>query len=147
MMKLLITALIFTLSTYIYSQTGSTVSATLEWDPNPASENVTGYRIHWGTNPKVYTQSMNVTETTGKVSGLSKNVTYYFAVTAVRGSQESLFSDEVSSLYTEPEPQPPKPPYSISSNGGVKVNPDGSVDLTVEGIEGGYCEVETSYDF
>jgi hypothetical protein len=34
-------------------------------------------------------------------------------------------------------------PYKITL---VEVNPDGSVDITVAGTAGGYCEVETSFD-
>ena len=62
-------------------------SATLEWDP-VVDNNLSGYRIYFGTAPGTYSQSAgqgygvgNVT--TYRLAGLSSATRYYFAVTAV----------------------------------------------------------------
>jgi hypothetical protein len=75
-------------------------AATLAWDPvtNPVPS---GYRVYFGLAPRSYSQAFgqgiavgNVTTFT--VMGLSNQTTYYFAVTAVDGSNnESVFSNEV----------------------------------------------------
>lgn len=74
-------------------------SVTLAWDPSPGID-VAGYKIHWGTASRTYT---NVTSaaatTTASMSGLLVGTTYYFAATAVDTSgMESGYSNEVSIL-------------------------------------------------
>ena len=75
-------------------------SATLAWDP-VAADNLSGYRVYFGTMTRSYAQLPgeglpvgNVTTYT--VSGLSSGMRYYFAVTAVDTlGNESGFSQEV----------------------------------------------------
>jgi hypothetical protein len=73
-------------------------SVTLAWDPNPPSENVTNYVIHYGNGPRSYPYSTNVgTTTTATVYDLQEGTNWFFAVTAVGPSgQESEYSNEVT---------------------------------------------------
>lgn len=132
--------LVFSLPTF--SQLEPTASVTLAWDANDPGDNIKNYTVHWGTSPKTYTHSLNVTSTTAKISGLSKALTYYFAVTATNATSTSDYSNEVFSKYEAPVKVAP---YSIPGSS-LKVGPDGKVEFEVVGIENGYCVVETSYD-
>ena len=59
-----------------------------------------GYRLYYGTSSGSYPLSVEVSKVTAyTVSGLTNNLTYYFAVTAYDTSaNESGFSNEVSKL-------------------------------------------------
>jgi fibronectin type III domain protein len=82
------------------SQLHAAQNIMLNWDPNPAP-NLAGYRIYYGTSSGVYTQEINVGNTTATlVSNLTEGRTYFFAVTAYNTAAESLPSNEVS--YTVP---------------------------------------------
>jgi hypothetical protein len=82
------------------SQLHAAQNVTLKWDPDPAS-NLAGYRLYYGTSSGVYTQEINVGNTTATlVSNLTEGRTYFFAVTAYNSAAESLPSNEVS--YTVP---------------------------------------------
>jgi len=76
--------------------TGAAMAAdvTLAWDANTEPE-VTGYKLHWSTvNEIPFTDSvdvLNVTQYT--ITGLTENVTYFFAATAYSATQESQYSD------------------------------------------------------
>lgn len=75
-------------------------SATLQWAASTDSR-VDGYRVYWGVSPRVYQQSqgagMRASSTTSHtISNLPAGKTYYFAVTAIDGSNESAFSAEAS---------------------------------------------------
>lgn len=86
--------------TVSYTPTTSN-SATLAWDP-VTDNNLSGYRIYFGTASGTYTQSAgqgysvgNVT--TYRLTGLSSATLYYFAVTAVDYlGNESAKSNETS---------------------------------------------------
>jgi chitodextrinase len=73
-------------------------TATLEWDPVAGAAN---YLIYYGTAPRTYLQAPGAgiaagNVTTYTVMGLSRGVRYYFAATAVDGSNnESALSNEV----------------------------------------------------
>src|SRR5258706_7111295 len=75
-------------------------SVTLAWDPSPDS-GIGGYILHYGTNSRSYVTAVDVGNvTTNTVTGLTRNVTYFFAVTAYNTSGlESDLSNEIS--YTE----------------------------------------------
>jgi hypothetical protein len=93
-------------------------SVTLAWDPAP---NMAGYRLYCGTTSRVYTQTIEVGNTTTTlVSNLVAGQTYFFAIAAYNSAGlESPFSNEVSypvSL-TAPTPTPT-----------VNTKPDGSLD-------------------
>lgn len=87
----------------------ATQSVTLSWDesPDPA---VAGYRLYAGTSSGVYTQTVEVgNSTTTPVSNLIEDTTYFFSVTAYNTSlEESTFSNEVS--YKTPGAPPSQTP-------------------------------------
>jgi hypothetical protein len=101
---------------------------TLAWDP---ATDVAGYRLYCGTASGVYTQTLEVGNTTQTlVSNLVDGQTYFFAVTAYNsGGLESSPSNEVSyqlppSIGTAatttvptptPIPQPPATPHVRTS--------------------------------
>lgn len=65
------------------SQTaGSTASVVLGWDPNPETQ-VTGYKVHYGTQPGVYTQVVDVgPNTQAQINNLVDRMVYYCTVSA-----------------------------------------------------------------
>lgn len=72
----------------------SGASATLTWNDAPSAQ---GYRIHYGVTPGNYDAIINVGPNNSYViSGLHRQTTYYFAVTAYNGGGESGYSNEVS---------------------------------------------------
>src|SRR5688500_6641528 len=75
---------------------------TLMWDLNTEPE-VTGYRVHIGQQPGIYTQTIDDGNTDTYV--LANAVTgqqYCFAVTAVAGALTSGLSQEVCALTNDP---------------------------------------------
>jgi hypothetical protein len=63
------------------SQARAATSVTLAWDPSGAS-GVAGYRLHYGTSSRSYSQISDIgNTTTTTVSNLLPGQTYYFAVT------------------------------------------------------------------
>ena len=79
---------------------GSSVgSISLAWDPNTESD-LAGYKVHYGTASRVYSQSINVGKvTTYTLSGLTKGNTYFLVATAYDTSNnESGYSNEVSGV-------------------------------------------------
>lgn len=71
---------------------------TLAWDP---SDDATGYRLYWGTESGVYSQSQDVGNITSYTVPLLVNtITYYFSVTAYNEAGESDYSSEIR--YTIP---------------------------------------------
>ncbi|OXM83281.1 polysaccharide lyase family 8 super-sandwich domain-containing protein [Paenibacillus rigui] len=79
---------------------GGSGKATLSWT---AVSGAAGYRIKYGTQPGVYTGTVNTgASTTGAVTGLTNGTTYYFAVTAYNTSGESVPSAEVHLFSVEP---------------------------------------------
>ncbi len=83
------------------------------WDPNPETDNVVKYTVHWGDTPGVYTGKIDVApaETVG-VDGkpmvkatldLAPGATYYIAVTAMNAAGlESLPSKELEHTLLRP---------------------------------------------
>ncbi|MEZ5329490.1 MAG: cadherin-like domain-containing protein [Verrucomicrobiales bacterium] len=70
----------------------------LAWDPNPESDDVTGYRVYYGTVEGIYPNDVDAGNTTNAtVSGLIDGRKYFFVVTAYNASGlESLPSESVS---------------------------------------------------
>ncbi len=107
-------------------------SVTLGWDPSP-DPTVAGYRVHFGTSPGFYTETIeagNSTETS--VPNLVDGNTYFFSVTAYNTSYvESAFSNEVS--YTAPGTAPsqaPAPSFTPLPLAGRMSRPGPVVDMT-----------------
>lgn len=87
-------------------------NATFQWTHSPSPE-VQGYKIYYGTSSGKYTNSVTVPYgTEGDVINLQEGVTYYFAATAFRNTDdgrivESPFSEETQ--YTPSNGQPSRP--------------------------------------
>lgn len=94
-MKQLLLALLLLL---FVTGTAQAASVSLAWDASPSS-GITGYKIYWGTVTGTYPNS--VVAGTGlayTVTGLNENTRYFFVATALRGSEESGYSNEVNTL-------------------------------------------------
>src|SRR3972149_2601731 len=78
----------------------------LAWDPNTEAD-LAGYKVHIGTSPGAYSQSIDVGHvTTFTVPGLLAGETYYLALTAYDiFANESGFSSQVRTTI----PKPPEP--------------------------------------
>jgi hypothetical protein len=76
----------------------SAAQATLTWDPPVVSTDVTGYMLHYGTASGVYSQAIDVGNTTScAVGNLIDGQTYYFAATAYnQAGNQSVYSNEVN---------------------------------------------------
>jgi hypothetical protein len=94
-------------------------SLIISWLPN-VEQDLTGYRVYYGTLSGVYSDTLDVgANTSYTITGLDSSLTYYFSVTAYDFSgNESNFSTEVSYIWSEPD----------SANVG-DVNFDGIVDI------------------
>ena len=69
----------------------------LAWDPSP--DPVAGYTVYWGTSSGNYTASVNTTQTSHTVQGLTNGVRYYFVVRAYSSSGvQSAPSNEVNGI-------------------------------------------------
>jgi fibronectin type 3 domain-containing protein len=69
----------------------------LTWEPPVHSTGVIGYMIHYGTASGVYSQHIDIGNTTSHtVNNLNGGRRYYFAVTAYdQDGQEGAYSNEV----------------------------------------------------
>ena len=82
-------------------------NVTLQWDLG-SSPNIAGYRLYVGTTSRVYTQQIDVGNTTmTTVSSLVSGQTYFFAVTNYNNAgKESPHSNEVAYYVPTPTPTP-----------------------------------------
>jgi ribosomal protein L30E len=94
----LIAILIVFLTVFGISSSVLAATITLAWDPNPPEDEVTGYKVYYGTASGKYGSKINVGNVTKyTITGLTLNQKYFFAVTAYdKFSNESDFSGEVS---------------------------------------------------
>ncbi len=78
----------------------SSNSATVSWD---AVDGATSYNVYYSTVPgvtkTVYTATVNTAATSYTFDTFAPDTTYYFVVTAVKGSKESVESIEVSAKW------------------------------------------------
>lgn len=82
---------------------GSTNAVGLAWVAS-ATEGVTGYRIVYGLDSGALTNSVDVGNVNSAiVSGLTAGETYYFAVIALLGNNQSLPADAMISAQTDTE--------------------------------------------
>jgi fibronectin type 3 domain-containing protein len=73
-----------------------TVDVTLSWDDVP---NATSYNIYWSDKPGVTKKNgtkISNAKSPHKISGLKKGKKYYFVITTVNASRESMESEEMS---------------------------------------------------
>lgn len=112
-----------------------TYSAEVHWNPSPALR-ISGYRVHYGTTPGNYSQSISVGNvSTATVSGLSPGITYYFAISAYDANgTESASSRPVSFVPGTPVAQ-------------IQCAPGGSANITVKGLIGHTYEIQATQDF
>jgi hypothetical protein len=67
----------------------------LAWDPSVTPPSVNGYRLKYGTQPRIYTVVQDAgTATQAEVTGLAPG-TYYFAAFAYNDAGEGTASNEV----------------------------------------------------
>jgi fibronectin type 3 domain-containing protein len=117
-----------------WNSQAATQSVTLAWDP---AANADGYRLYSGTASRVYTQIIDVGNTTSTpVSNLIVGQVYFFAVTAYdTAGQESPLSNEISYVGGAPTPTPipsptptptptpaPTPNATVTSNAPTNLN-------------------------
>ncbi len=110
MKRLLLSIILLAASLSAYSATTTLPSLTLGWDMHQ-DPSVNGYKLFFGVQSRVYTNSITVlgrTTTSAQVTNLVRGVTYYFAATATAtNGLESDYSVEVS-WTTTPLPLPPQ---------------------------------------
>ena len=110
-------------------------SVTLAWDPNPPTENVTGYVIHYGLTSRTapgfsgYASSVDVgNQTQGTVAGLDETKDHYFAVVAYNAQQvRSDYSLEVKAAATA---APQEFTLTASAGAGGTIAPNGVITVT-----------------
>ncbi len=77
----------------------------LSWNQ---TSNVTGYKVHYGTEPGVYEETHYTGTNNITIEGLENFTPYYFAVQAVNGDWEGPLSNEIT-LTPEPQQKPSAP--------------------------------------
>ena len=100
---------------------GGTGQVSLTWT---AVSTATSYNIYYSTTSGVTTSSAHFSTTTSTYSqsGLPAGIKYYYIVTAVNGSGESVPSAQVSATTASAPPVPtvPAAPTGVSATGGTK---------------------------
>ena len=66
--------------------------------PAPRQKAARPYRVNAATDEQITGSPFNTTETSYEVTGLDKSQAYYYSVTAVRGEEESAYSNEVGPI-------------------------------------------------
>ncbi len=135
------------LATLIAFPAGASITAPLAWNPS-ADTSVVGYKIYYGVASHGYSNSVdvgNVTNTT--ITGLSENVTYFFAATTYNASGvESDFSNEATFLANvtiDPLPPAYQPPtLNALSDLSIK-GTAGSQTVALTGISPGSSQALT----
>jgi hypothetical protein len=116
----------------LLSSIESVAQIKLSWDPN-TEPNLAGYKVYYGTASRTYGLPIVVGNvTTCTVPGLTRGVTYYFAVTAYNTSHnESGYSNEVYGVLT------PSVPETVSAPGVLRGPRGGTTGSSYIYIAGG----------
>jgi len=88
------------------------LAETCVWEP--ASGDVTGYRLYYSKENGNFSTNVdvgNVTRYSLDALPLKEGITYYFAVTAYNAISETAFSQ--SAVWTPPDTTPPIPPTGL----------------------------------
>jgi hypothetical protein len=94
-----------------------------------ASSGATSYNLKYGTTPGGPYTTVSVNGTSRSVTGLANGTPYYFVVSAVNGTGESVNSSEISS--TPVAPQPPAAPTGFNAAPG-----NGQIGLSWNAVAG-----------
>ena len=93
------------LAVVLFAATVNAATVDLSWDANTDAD-LTGYKIYYGNysgNSSTFVPVGSVPvaspKTTGTVAGLSTGKKWFFRVTALSGSMESLYSNVVQVLF------------------------------------------------
>ena len=109
----------------LFMVTGNLLAAdvNLAWDASTAA-NLGGYKVYYGQSSGVYTESVDVGNSTSySVPGLQAGATYYFAVSAydLTKTVDSGYSDEASATVPMPPPTVGFTPSQTSGNASLTV--------------------------
>jgi fibronectin type 3 domain-containing protein len=98
---------------------GGAKQVTLSWS---AVSGATSYNIYWSTTPGVTTSSTKITtaNTTYVQTGLAASTAYYYIVTAVNTSGQSVPSAQVTATTNAPVVVIPAAPTAVTATGGVQ---------------------------
>jgi hypothetical protein len=94
--------------------TTSIWAATLVWDPN--TDQVDGYKVHYGTNQSSLSQIVdvgNVTQYNLDQLPLQEQVEYFFSLSAYNAAGDSGTTTPLS--YTPADTTPPAPPTGLEA--------------------------------
>jgi hypothetical protein len=64
------------------------------WDANPGGDNVTNYKLYWGSVTGTYINWVDMGNVTS-YSMVNPGGTNYYAITAENANGESVFADEL----------------------------------------------------
>src|SRR3989442_5667507 len=68
-----------------FTSAAQAASLRLAWDP---ATSVAGYRLYWGTQSGIYTNTIDIgNQTSGVANGLITGVTYFFTIPAYNNSR------------------------------------------------------------
>lgn len=98
--------------------TGGANQVTITW---PAVSGATSYNIYWATTSGVTTAGTKITTTASPYvqAGLAASTTYYYIVTAVNASGQSVASSQVSAATNAPAVVIPAAPAGVTATGGA----------------------------
>ncbi len=130
----------------LFSVMARAETVTLAWDPNTEAD-LAGYRLHYGTASRNYTQIIDVGNATQRaINNLSAGQTYYFAATAYNAAgNESGYSDEVSHTIPAPGNSPPSPPLVPSGASSALVGT--SITFTTSAIDPNGDSLQYRFDW
>ena len=113
----------FAVTLVAWSMPAAAASLSIAWDPNP-EPNVSGYLLHYGIEPGVYSDVIDVgSRTSFTIPDLAVGRRYYVAVKAYTGDGvSSTFSTEVSDLVAATPANNLIAAYGFEETSGVVVN-------------------------